>query len=143
MNNQYKLATSHGRKHIVFQPGDLVWLHLRKDHFSDLCKSKLIPHANGQFKVLQCTNNNAYKIDLPTEFEVSPTFNIADLKPYLGEKEEIPSRTTSIQEGGHDEDISSTVVPKPARPPIPTGLLTRGVLRNSILRYFCSSILMI
>jgi hypothetical protein len=36
---------------------------------------------------------------------VSPSFNIADLKPYLGEDDEIESRTTSIQEGEDDEDI--------------------------------------
>ena len=33
------------------------------------------------------------------DFGVSPTFNIADLKPYLGEEDELPSRTTSFQEG--------------------------------------------
>lgn len=117
LNNKYKLAGSHDRKHVVFEPGDLVWLHLRKDHFSDLHKSKLMPRANGPFKVLQRINDNAYKIDLPTKFRVSPTFNIAYLKPYLGEEEESPSKMTSIQEGGHDI-MSSTVAL------IPAGLLT-------------------
>ncbi|KAK1648840.1 hypothetical protein QYE76_066645 [Lolium multiflorum] len=39
---------------------------------------------------------------------------LGDLKPYFGEEEELSSRTTSIQEGGHDEDIPSldtTAVP--------------------------------
>ena len=31
MNAKYKLAGDKGRKHVVFAPGDLVWLHLRKD----------------------------------------------------------------------------------------------------------------
>ncbi|KAK1627300.1 hypothetical protein QYE76_001615 [Lolium multiflorum] len=39
---------------------------------------------------------------------------LGDLKPYFGEEDELASRTTSIQEGGHDEDIPSidtTAVP--------------------------------
>ena len=71
-----------------------------KERFPDLQNSKLMPRADGPFKVLEKINESAYKLDLPAEFRVSPTFNVADLKPYLGEDEEIPSRTTSIQEGG-------------------------------------------
>ena len=52
MNAKYKLARDKGRKHVVFAPGDLVWLHLRKDRFPDLRKSKLMPHADGPFKIL-------------------------------------------------------------------------------------------
>ncbi|KAK1695348.1 hypothetical protein QYE76_012045 [Lolium multiflorum] len=83
--------------------------------FPALRKSKLMPRAAGPFKVLEKINDNAYKLELPAELgPVSPTFNIADLKPYFGEEDEIASRTTSIQEGEHDEDIPSidtTAVP--------------------------------
>jgi hypothetical protein len=99
MNAKYKLAGDKGRKCVVFAPGDLVWLHLRKDRFLDLRKSKLMPCANGPFKVLERINDNAYNLELLADFGVSPTFNIADLKPYVGEEYELPSRTTSIQEG--------------------------------------------
>ena len=115
MNAKYKLAGDKGRKHVVFDVGDLVWLHLRKDRFPDLRKSKLMPRAAGPFKVLEKINDNAYKLELPADFgTVSPTFNIADLKPYFGEEDEIASRKTSIQEGEHDVDIptiDTTVVP--------------------------------
>ena len=100
MNAKYKLAGDKGRKHVVFAPGDLVWLHLRKDRFPNLRKSKLMPRADGPFKVLEKINDNAYKLELPTDFGVSPAFNITDLKPYLGEDDELSSRTTSFQEGG-------------------------------------------
>ena len=50
---------------MIFNIGDLVWLHLRKDRFPHERKSKLLPRADGPFKVLACYNNNAYKIDLP------------------------------------------------------------------------------
>jgi hypothetical protein len=44
--------------------------------------------------------------ELPLDFRVSPTFNISDLKPYMGDEDEIESRTTPIQEE-EDEDITS------------------------------------
>ena len=94
MNAKYKLAGDKGRKHLVFAPGDLVWLHLRTDRFPDLRKSKLMPRADGPFKVLEKINDDAYKLELPVDFGVSPTFHIANLKPYLGEEDELPSRTT-------------------------------------------------
>jgi hypothetical protein len=97
-----------GRKQLILEPGDLVWLHLRKDRFPELRKSKLMPRADGPFKVLQRINENAYKLDLPADFGVSPTFNIADLKPYLGEEDELESRTTQMQEREDDEDINTS-----------------------------------
>jgi hypothetical protein len=87
------------KKHVTFESGDMVWLHLRKDHFPTLRHSKLMPRAAGPFKVLTKINDNAYILDLAAEFSVSTSFNVADLKPYLGEDEELSSRTTSVQEG--------------------------------------------
>jgi len=52
--------------------------------------------------VLQKVNDNAYILELPPEYSnVSATFNIKDLLPYVGEFE---SRMTP-QEGEADEDI--------------------------------------
>jgi hypothetical protein len=113
INEKYRIAGSNGWKEVKLEPGDLVWLHLRKELFSNLRKSKLMPRADGPFKILEKINDNAYKLELPPEFGVSPIFNISDLQPYLGEEDEVPSRTTSIQEGEDDEDIttSDTTIP--------------------------------
>jgi hypothetical protein len=64
--------------------------------------------AAGPFKILAKINNNAYKLELPLEFRVNPSFNISDLRPYLGEEDVMPSRTTSMQEGEDDEDINTS-----------------------------------
>jgi hypothetical protein len=85
MNAKYKISCDKGIKQLDLESGDLVWLHLRKEQYPDLIKSKLMSRANGPFKVLEKINENAYRLDLPTYFGASPTFNIADLKPYLGE----------------------------------------------------------
>jgi hypothetical protein len=106
MNERYRIAASKGRKEVKLEPGDLVWVHLRKDRFPDLRKFKLIPRATRPFKVLEKIKDNAYKFEMPPEFRVSSTFNISDLKPYLGEEDELESRMTPIQEGEDDQDIS-------------------------------------
>jgi translation initiation factor IF-1 len=107
MNEKYCIAANKGRKEMKLEPGDLVWVHLRKDRFPDLRKSKLMPRATGPYKVLVKINDNAYTLELSPDFGVSPTFNISNLKPYMGDEDEIESRTTLIQEGEDDEDITS------------------------------------
>jgi translation initiation factor IF-1 len=87
MNEKYRIAASKGRKEIKLEIGDLVWVHLRKDRFPNLRKYKLMPRAVGPYKVLAKNNDNVYTIELPPDFGVSPTFNILDLKPYMGEKD--------------------------------------------------------
>ena len=67
-----------------------------------------MPRADGPFKILKKINDNAYKLELPADFGVSPRFNIADLKPYLGDEDEIESRTTPVLEGEDDEDITAS-----------------------------------
>jgi hypothetical protein len=100
MNEKYQIAGSKGQKEVKLESGDLVWLHLWKEWFPDLRKSKLMCHADDTFKILKTINANAYKLELPLEFRVSPTFNISDLWCYMGEEDEVLSGIMSIQEGG-------------------------------------------
>jgi hypothetical protein len=64
--------------------------------------------ANGPFKILKKINENAYKLDLPVDFGVSPTFNIAYLKSYLREEDELESMMTQMQEGEDDVGINTS-----------------------------------
>jgi hypothetical protein len=79
MNEKYRIVANKGCKKVKLEPGDLVWLHLRKERFSELRKSKPMSRAAGPFKILAKINDNAYKLELPPEFRVSPSFNISDL----------------------------------------------------------------
>ena len=94
------------KKEMIFEEGDLVWIHLSKDRFPKDRDSKLKRRGDGPFKVLKRINNNAYIIDIPTsKYLVSPTFNVKDLSPYHGEDEVEKveeSRTTLSQGGGAD-----------------------------------------
>jgi translation initiation factor IF-1 len=78
MNEKYRIAASKGRKEVKLEPGDLVWVHLRKERFPDLQKSNLMPRAAGPFKVLEKINDNAYKLELPPSLGLVPhlTFHI-------------------------------------------------------------------
>ena len=70
---------------MIFEEGDLVWLHLRKDRFPEERKSKLAPRGDDPFKVLKRINDNAYKIVIPTsKYLVHDTFNVSDLSPFHG-----------------------------------------------------------
>jgi hypothetical protein len=129
MNAKYKISGDKGIEQLDFEPGDLVWLHLRKEWFPDLRKSKLMPRADGPFKVLEKINENAYKLDLPADFGVSPTFNIADLKPYLGEEDELELRMTQMQEGEDDVDINTSDTSTPTHNQI-SGPITRARARQ-------------
>jgi hypothetical protein len=108
MTKMYEQRANRGRKKILFEPGDLVWVHLRKNRFPEQRKSTLQPRTDGPFKVLRKINDNAYEIDLPSMYGVSVSFNISDLSPFFGSEE---SRMTPLQEGEDDEDIPNNQAP--------------------------------
>ena len=79
-NEKYQRATSKHRKKVEFKVGDLVWIHLRKERFPQGKYRKL--KADGPFTVLERVGGNAYKIKLPKDYGVSPTFNVVNLNHY-------------------------------------------------------------
>ena len=46
---QYVKQANKGRKKVVLEPGDWVWLHLRNDHFLEKRRSKLLPQGDKPF----------------------------------------------------------------------------------------------
>jgi hypothetical protein len=106
----------------------------------ELRKSKLISRAAGPFKILAKINDNAYKLELSPEFGVRPNFNILDLRPYLGEEDEISSRTMSVQEGDDDDDINTSSIIIPSVEIL--GPITRSraqQLNHQVNSFLCSS----
>ena len=102
MRQVQRLATklNVNKQPMMFNVGDLVWLHLCKDRFPNERKSKLLPRADGPFKVLARYNDNAYKIDLPRgKYNVSDIFNLKDLTPNHGD-EDFDQRSDLSQGGG-------------------------------------------
>lgn len=58
-----------------------MWVHLSKDPFPSKRPFKLSPRSDGPFRIMEKVNNNAYKVELPGDYGVSATFNVADLSP--------------------------------------------------------------
>ena len=99
----YARQANKGRKKVVFEPGDWVWIHLRKERFHHQRKSKLDARGDGPYQVLEKINGNAYKIELPSEYGVSATFNVTDLYPFDFDAD---SRMNPFQ--GGEDDVSAT-----------------------------------
>jgi len=60
--------------------------------------------ADGPFEVLERVNDNAYKVNLPGDYGVAATFNVAYLSPYLEDEHLVHLRANSFQQGEDDED---------------------------------------
>jgi len=83
-----------------------------------------MPRADDPFEVLEGINDNAYKVDLPGEYRVSTTFNVADLSPYLEDDYPEDLRVNSLPEGENDGGPSLSI--------ITSSIKTKGKLREVI-----------
>ncbi|KAI4313089.1 hypothetical protein MLD38_037861 [Melastoma candidum] len=110
-NQRYTERANRGRRMKIFQPGDFVWIHLRKDRFPGKRKNKLMPRAEGPFKIIERINENAYKIDLPGDYGVSATFNVQDLMPFVEDDDDESLRTNSFQQGEDDTKTDNNLSP--------------------------------
>ena len=90
----------------MFEPGDWVWLHMHKERFPSQRRSKLQSRGDGPFQVVAWISDNSYKLDLPGEYNVSATFNVADLSPF--DFEGANSRTNPLEERGNDDNPNAT-----------------------------------
>ena len=83
-NNQtYKLQADTHRRHQDLKEGDLVMV--RTERLIPGVSSKLKARGAGPFKILRQIGSNAYVDDIPLDYGVSPTFNVADLVPFKGQ----------------------------------------------------------
>ena len=79
---------------------------MRNERFPTRKRSKLHPRGDGPFQVLARINNNAYKLDLPGEYNISATCNVSDLSPFdVGDD----SRTNPFEEKGNDKNQQASL----------------------------------
>jgi hypothetical protein len=83
-NEKFASQANKGWRRVIFEPGDWVWVHMRKERFPAHRRTKLHPWGDGHFQILDKINDfpDEYKVDLPGEYNVSATFNVSDLSPY-------------------------------------------------------------
>jgi len=75
-----------------------------------------MPRADGPFEVLERINDNAYKVDLPSDYGVSTTFNVADLSPYLADDYLEDLRAHSLSKGENDGGPSLSIITSSTKP---------------------------
>lgn len=73
-------------------------------------RSKLNPWSDGPFEVIEKINDNVYKVDLPGDYGVLGSFNVADLRPYYDDAKGLPSLRSNFVQPEEDDMDSNWVV---------------------------------
>lgn len=72
-----------------FDIGEKVLIRLRPESFPPGSFTKLHAQGTRPFKVAKKLGPNAYVIDLPLDYNISPVFNIKDLTQYHNSEEQL------------------------------------------------------
>ena len=84
-NAKYVEQENRHKKLVEFEVRDLVWIHLQNDRFPSSKFGKLKSRVDAPFNIIENIGDNAYKLELPVDYDISPIFNVKDLRPYHGE----------------------------------------------------------
>nr|KYP55002.1 Retrovirus-related Pol polyprotein from transposon opus [Cajanus cajan] len=122
--SQIKKQTQKYAKYNTKGREKVYWLHLRKVRFPTQRMSKLSTKGDGPFQVLQKIDDNENTLDLPSDYEVSSSFNVCHLTLFVrtNDKDELEDlRSNPSQERGND-----------GRPPLELhmGSITRFMTRR-------------
>uniref|UniRef100_A0A673ZSX4 Integrase catalytic domain-containing protein n=1 Tax=Salmo trutta TaxID=8032 RepID=A0A673ZSX4_SALTR len=82
IRRQKASADSHRSEAPVYAPGDRVWLSTRNLPLQLPCR-KLGPRFVGPFKVLRRLNEVCYRLHLPPDYHINPSFHVSLLRPVV------------------------------------------------------------
>ncbi|RDY08731.1 Retrovirus-related Pol polyprotein from transposon 17.6, partial [Mucuna pruriens] len=94
---QYVNQANKGHKKVSFESGD--W-----KNFSTQRQSKLQLRGDDLFQVIEKINDNTYKLDLPSKYQINVTFNVIGLSLF--------DRIDFLEEGGNDENMTNPTISK-------------------------------
>jgi len=77
----YQAQANKHKRRVVFQPRDLVWIHLGKERFPSKRTLKLMPRADGPFEVLMTVNDNSYKVNFSGHYRAFSHFQLGRFEP--------------------------------------------------------------
>jgi hypothetical protein len=80
-HKRYKDFADKSRQEVKFQVGDEVWLNIKNFRLPKGLSHKLMGPYAGPFKVLEKKLSETYKLKIPENLRVHPTFHVSFLKP--------------------------------------------------------------
>jgi hypothetical protein len=79
-HKKYKDFADKSRREVNFQVGDEVWLNIKNFRLPEGLSHKFLGPYTGPFKVLEKKLSDTYKLELPKNLRVHPTFHVSFLK---------------------------------------------------------------
>lgn len=79
----------------IYQPGQKVWLSTRNIRLRLPCR-KLNPRFIGPFPIERQLNEVTYRLKLPRQYRISPSFHVSLLKPFIEPVSPCPSDDPSV-----------------------------------------------
>jgi len=79
-NKRYNDFVDKSRREVKFQEGDEVWLNIKNFQLPKGLSHKFLGPYAGPFKVLEKKLSDTYKLELPENLKVHPTFHVSLLK---------------------------------------------------------------
>jgi hypothetical protein len=80
-HKRYKDFANKSRREVKFQKGDEVWLNIKNFQLREGLTHKFLRPYASPFKVLEKNFFDTYKLKLPKNLRVHPTFHVSLLKP--------------------------------------------------------------
>jgi hypothetical protein len=80
-HKSYKDFANKFRREVKFQEGDEVWLNIKNFQLPEGLSHKFLGPYASPFKVLEKKLFDTYKLELPENLRVHPTFHVSLLKP--------------------------------------------------------------
>ena len=109
--SKYKTAADSRRRRLVFDAGDLVWVHLNRDRMPSHAYNKLKSKKIGPLKVTARINDNVYRIELPADITTSDVFNVRYLSKYSPPDALSDSESNPTHSGEPDAAASTSMAP--------------------------------
>jgi hypothetical protein len=81
VHKRYKDFADTSWRKVKFQEGDEVWLNIKNFRLPEGLSHKFSGPYVSPFKVLEKKLSDTYKLELPENFRVHPTFHVSLLKP--------------------------------------------------------------